>query len=155
MFEKDDLCEKVDKKQCLKSLNSVNSEIDNEISVYEDKVNALEALICKYSAKTNTAEPLAIASIMYAVILTAVTLLVDAIPIDDTVSRCILLGTFIFVSFFLEGYYVCSKKRAYNNAFVLECLKFKYNELKGKETQTENQGKAVNAQTYYVQVTKQ
>jgi hypothetical protein len=155
MFEKDDLCEKVDKKQCLKSLNSVNSEIDNEISVYEDKVNALEALICKYSAKTNTAEPLAIASIMYAVILTAVTLLVDAIPIDDTVSRCILLGTFIFVSFFLGGYYVCSKKRAYNNAFVLECLKFKYNELKGKETQTENQGKAVNAQTYYVQVTKQ
>ena len=36
MFEKDDLCEKVDKKQCLKSLNSVNSEIDNEIAIYED-----------------------------------------------------------------------------------------------------------------------
>ena len=48
MFEKDDLCEKVDKKQCLKSLNSVNSEIDNEIAIYEDKGNALEALICKY-----------------------------------------------------------------------------------------------------------
>lgn len=92
---------------------------------------------------------------MYAVILTTVTLLVDGIPIDDTVSRCILLGTFIFVSLFLGGYYICSKKRAYSNTFVLECLKFKYNELKGKETQNENQGKTANAQTYYVQVTKQ
>ena len=155
MVEKDDLSKKVDEKQCLKSLNSVNSEINNEISVYKDKVNALEALICKYSAKTNTAEPLAIASIMYAVILTVVTLVVDGIPIDDTVSRCILLGTFIFASLFLGGYYICSKKRVYSNTFVLECLKFKYNELKGKETQTENQGKTANAHTYYVQVTKQ
>lgn len=155
MFEKDDLCEKVDKKQCLKSLNSVNSEIDNEIAIYEDKGNVLEALICKYSAKTNTAEPLAIASITYAVILTTVTLLLDVLSSNDAVSRNILLGIFIIASLVLIGYYIYMKEKVYSSTFVLECLKFKYNELKGKETQTEDQGKTVNAQTYYVQVTKQ
>ena len=138
MFE-EKLCNQVREDDYFDSFKDVNKVIDDIIKENNDGMEIIKSLISKYNAKTNNAEPLGVAAIMYTVALTTVNLLAEILSASDFISNGILIVVCTLATVILIGYYCKIKKATYKNIFVLECLKFKYDGLQKDDVKKEIQ----------------